>query len=843
MVLTNIYTSAPTLTRGGRGPFYREIHAGTILLLGVVLQSASAADKTTPPESAVTQAVREQLQQRTALQSAAAEVNRLRTEDAVAGQKEIDRLNAELEDAVQRLSMLQEAQRLAATGESEAVAAVAVLKSQLERHRSADALQAAADAALKQLNERREEIVQWDVRLSGLHKESFSADQAGREAQRQADVLAGHAEEKRQTLEAANQASVKAEVALDESRLVTVQTSRALSENQRLLDQASAEAGRARRAVERLAGTAAAIKNSAMVMQQAVEISAARTPEAVSILRTVVNQVSSLHTRAEQILDARMVRVQEVREQRIAAAASHATAESVRRMRADAHSARSRQHFAQQREVVKLMVDSQQQHKTAQEFNTKKEQLRTKIRETEEKKEEVEGVVERLQRDWVDLQSQVEQAQEPLGRFVSFSRDVAPILARRCMACHNTRTAGGKLNLNSFAGLLKGGDSGPALIPHDTDDSLLLTMVQDGSMPKNADPLASDEIDVVRRWIEVGAPLDAAASDSADLFDIMPELPQPLPPATYRVPIPVLTTAFSPDGVLLATSGYHEVLLWDSHRRLVRRIANVAQRVNDVEFTADGTILVIAAGTPGQLGEVKLFRVADGTHLATPVRTTDSVYTVSISPDGMRLAAGGADQKIRIVDMETQDVLQVIEDHADSVMDVSWSPSGDRIASASYDKTCRVFDAVTGEVRRTFTNHKEPVYAVAFQADGQSLVSGGADSKLRVWPVEDGEQIQEISGFADHIFRISVTSDGRVYSAGADREIREHQIADGKLVRSMTGHGDWVYALALGPQGERLATGCYDGEVRLWNSADGSMLGSFVAIPEQGDAAVTVTVQ
>ncbi len=843
MVLTKTCTNSSALTKSGYGSNHREIRAGIILLLGAFLQSAGAADKTTPSESAATGAIRQHLEQRTAAESAAAQQNRLQAGGAVAAQKEIDRLKVELDRAVQQLITHQEAQKLAATNESEAAAAVAALKSQLEIHRSADALQATADAGLKQLDERRAEILQWDARLSDLHEESFSADQAARQADRQADAIARQAEEKQQMLEAANLATAEAEFALEEARSGALQTSRALSEGQRLLQQASLDARRARRTLERLTGTATVIEDSITVMQQAAEISTASTPEAVNTLRTILDQITPLHTRADQILDEKMACVHEAREQRVAAAAVHVAAESVRRTRADAHSSLSQQHFAQQREVVRLMVASQQQHKVVRKFTAKKEQLVTDIRKTEEMKAEVEAVVEGLHRVWVGLQSQAEQAQEPLGRFVSFSRNIAPILARRCTACHNTRTASGRLNLNSFAALLKGGDSGPVLTPHDADDSLLLTMVQDGSMPKDADPLAMDEIDMIRRWVEVGAPLDAAAAASGDLFDIMPELPQPLSPATYRVPIPVLTTAFSPDGLLLATSGYHEVLLWSRHGRLVRRITNVAQRVNDVEFTADGATLVIAAGTPGQLGEVKLFRVADGTHLGTPIRTTDSVYAVSISPDGMRLAAGGADQKITIVDMETQQILRIIEDHADSVMDVAWSPAGDRIASASYDKSCRVFDAATGEARRTFTNHKEPVYAVAFLADGQSLVSGGADSKLRVWPVGDGEQIREIAGFGDHIFRIAVTIDGRVYSAGADRQVREHQLADGKLVRTMTGHADWVYALTVDPQRERLATGCYDGEVRLWNSMDGTMVGSFVAIPEQGATAVTVTEQ
>ena len=172
---------------------------------------------------------------------------------------------------------------------------------------------------------------------------------------------------------------------------------------------------------------------------------------------------------------------------------------------------------------------------------------------------------------------QAEAALEPLGRFVSFSRHVAPILAERCIACHNTRSPGGRLNLDSFAAMSKGGESGAAVSAHKSAESLLLTMIEDGSMPKDADPLKADEIAVVKHWINVGAPLDAGIALNADLFDVMPERSQPLPPNEYRVAIPVTAVAFNADGSQLASSGYHEVLVWNTaDGSLIRRISNVA---------------------------------------------------------------------------------------------------------------------------------------------------------------------------------------------------------------------------------------------------------------------------
>ena len=85
------------------------------------------------------------------------------------------------------------------------------------------------------------------------------------------------------------------------------------------------------------------------------------------------------------------------------------------------------------------------------------------------------------------------------------------------------------------------------------------------------------QIAVIQRWVDLGAKLDAGASSSAPLIQIMPKLPQPPAPSVYHVAWPVTALAFNPDGLLLASSGYHEVLLWKTaDHSLAQRITNVA---------------------------------------------------------------------------------------------------------------------------------------------------------------------------------------------------------------------------------------------------------------------------
>jgi mono/diheme cytochrome c family protein len=459
--------------------------------------------------------------------------------------------------------------------------------------------------------------------------------------------------------------------------------------------------------------------------------------------------------------------------------------------------------------------------------------------------------VARLAAEALNKQKAIEAILIRDGKLVSFSEKIAPIFARRCLACHNARTAKGRLNLESYASLLKGGESGLSVAKGKANDSTLFVMVEDGSMPKDADPLTKDEIALIKKWIETGAPLNAGISPGDQLTSIIPKLPQPAPPKSYRVPIPVTAVAFSPDGKILASSGYHEVILWDpAAGSIIRRISNVAERVYDLDFSPDGKTLAVAAGTPGQMGEAKLFNVADGSLLADYFTTNDSVFAVAFSPDGKRLAAAGADRGIRVFDVATKKQLVLIEDHADWVMGIAWSPDGKKLASASRDKTSKVFDVterpfdptavalgtgssnvLKGESLATFNSHGQPVFDVAFSPDGKSVITSGADKQVRIWNPANAKQVRAIGGFGDQVFRIEVTKDGEIASSSADKTARLHKVADGKAVRTFGGHGDWVYSVAIHPASKRLATGSYNGDVRVFNTADGKLVKQFLAAP------------
>jgi hypothetical protein len=104
---------------------------------------------------------------------------------------------------------------------------------------------------------------------------------------------------------------------------------------------------------------------------------------------------------------------------------------------------------------------------------------------------------------------------------VDYVRDIRPILESHCYECHGTKKTRGRLRLDVKGAALRGGATGPAVIPGNADDSLMIRRVLglDGEdrMPLDKDPLPADQIATLRAWIAQGAawPDDPAGTSTA----------------------------------------------------------------------------------------------------------------------------------------------------------------------------------------------------------------------------------------------------------------------------------------------------------------------------------------
>ena len=102
-----------------------------------------------------------------------------------------------------------------------------------------------------------------------------------------------------------------------------------------------------------------------------------------------------------------------------------------------------------------------------------------------------------------------------------FESEIRPLLAEHCYECHSTKSKSikGGLRVDTRDGLLKGGDTGPAIIPGDPEKSLLIKAVRysnpDLQMPPKNKRLSSKQLTTLETWVKMGAPDPRTASATA----------------------------------------------------------------------------------------------------------------------------------------------------------------------------------------------------------------------------------------------------------------------------------------------------------------------------------------
>jgi len=443
----------------------------------------------------------------------------------------------------------------------------------------------------------------------------------------------------------------------------------------------------------------------------------------------------------------------------------------------------------------------------------------------------------------------------------TFLPDVAPVMVSRCVSCHGGVKARGEYKLDTFDNLLTPGASeAKPVVPGKPEESELYKRLvatdPEERMPPGDDPLTADEIAAVKKWIAAGGKFDGA-NRTASLKSILPPRKHPAAPEKYPTPAPVCALAFSPDGKELAVGGVNEVTVWDAATgKLLRRLPKQPARIHSVAFSSDGKKVLIGGGTVGEYGEAALIDAATGERERVFGPFDDLVLSVAFSPDGKRIAVGSADRTARNFSLDTGVEMWRSALHNDWVTGVAYSPGGKWVATSSKDRTVKVLDAASGKLFTTYNGHRRQfaphvgqfeVYAVQFDSTGTAFSVGGG-AAVRAWnPVKAHDENGSAADMEERFKNIGhtryleytagkpvfslVVGGGQVFSAGGDCAVRQHDATTGKPVREYSGHADWIYALAVHPTSDRIASGAFDGEVRVWNTKTGDTVTSFKAAP------------
>ncbi len=430
---------------------------------------------------------------------------------------------------------------------------------------------------------------------------------------------------------------------------------------------------------------------------------------------------------------------------------------------------------------------------------------------------------------------------------VSYFKDVRPILQEHCLGCHQPAKPMGEFVMTDFARLVKGGESDQAaIVPGKPGESNLVIQITptDGKaeMPKELDPLSADKIKKITTWIAEGAVNDTPSSVSA-------VVDQDHPPQYEGAPI-LTALDFSPDDSLLAVSGYHEALLYKGDgSELVARLVGQSERIESLAFSPDGKWLAASGGQPGRMGEVQVWDVAARTLKYSLPVTYDTVYGVSWSGDGTKIAFGCADNTLRAIDAESGKQVLFQGAHSDWVLDTVFSKDGTYLISVSRDRSMKLVEVATQRFVDNITSItpgalKGGLAAVDRHPQKDELLIGGADGIPKIYKMlrtqdrkigDDFNLIKAYEAVPGRIADVDFGADGSRFvvasSLDGTGEVRLYETDSGKLLHKFEGQHGAVYAVALSKNGKVVASGGFDGMVRLNDAETGKLIKEFTPVP------------
>ncbi len=417
---------------------------------------------------------------------------------------------------------------------------------------------------------------------------------------------------------------------------------------------------------------------------------------------------------------------------------------------------------------------------------------------------------------------------------VSFCRDVAPILVKRCVVCHGPNMREGGYRVDTYDHAVAAGDSEiPGFVAHKLNDSEAYRRIvsEDDSEAHagrcrpaaeigNGSATAMDHPGDGLRWKKHRCAIGFA--------DTTGELR-----CTSRqvsVPVPISAIQFGPDGRQLIVGGYHELTVWDPNDgTLLRRIPNAPERTMAISLHPNGRTLAVAGGQPGIRGEVRIIDLASGRVTSVPWVASDVFLDVAFSPNGKQLAASGADATVRVLDLAGNRDPLTITGNSDWVTAVAWNKDGSRLASASRDKTAKVLDIKSGKPLVSYTGHETRVLGIAWVNESKQICTLDDDGTIHRWSTKDGKKVADFSAGGRGLKLQGV--DGQLFACLRDGRILQFDLEKNKPLREFRQDHPRALSLARSSVNDELASGTVEGLITIWDVKSQKRRRTFVAAP------------
>ena len=229
--------------------------------------------------------------------------------------------------------------------------------------------------------------------------------------------------------------------------------------------------------------------------------------------------------------------------------------------------------------------------------------------------------------------------------------------------------------------------------------------------------------------------------------------------------------------------------------------------------------------------------LAQAPHLEKVIPLSPDVvvrYT-AVSPRGEQLAAISSDQKLRLWDIASGNLLHTLDLAGQKLTSVRFSSDGRLLAAGGNKGLVRVWELPSATLKLEFTSTND-IQAIAISPDTKMLAVAPLEEAVEVWELTSGKQLNRMRAPFSGTSAVAFSPDNHwLATADGDANVRIYDPRTGALKSTTEDFLLETFAIAYSPDGKYILAGGADRKISVIDSGSGKVLQSF---PEQSDAII-----
>lgn len=288
----------------------------------------------------------------------------------------------------------------------------------------------------------------------------------------------------------------------------------------------------------------------------------------------------------------------------------------------------------------------------------------------------------------------------------------------------------------------------------------------------------------------------------------------------------VASVAFGPDGeTIVSAAADRTVRIWRPGAP-EPQVVPVLQGVASARLSPDGSCLLTACDD----GSARLWEL-EPRHEEVSVGPVDYLHVTAVSGDGSRFVTDAPGEPYTLWEISGRKVGE-LGAHGGFPVAAAFSLDGTVIACTGADSAVSLWDAARVSPLASWPIDQGDVRGVEFSSDGSLLLTAGGDGTVHITSVADATDKTIVHVSPGRVETVRCSPGGKLFAtihgtfpdASFCTGVGIFSVATGRPVRLLDDHQNTVAAVAFSPDGSQLATACWDGRARIYDTATGALL-------------------